>query len=134
MSAGTSALLGRTPCHDAGELLAELYSEYHPRGLEMVGLASEFADDFETDAEMVRRYALKYGIEWPLLLMGPADKKATAAALSALDRVLAYPTFLLVGRDGSVQKVYTGFSGPGTGSHHTELRRQFREIIEEILR
>ena len=55
-------------CHDAAPLLAELYRDYHARGLEVVGLAFEVAGDSTIDAPQVRRYRDKFGLMFPLLL------------------------------------------------------------------
>lgn len=120
-------------CNDEAPFLQELYDEYHDRGLEIVGLANEFTGHYEKDRDMVKRYAKKYGLSWPILIVGIADKKKTAEALADLDRVLAYPTTLFIDRDKKVQKIYTGFSGPATGQKHTEMRRQFKQIIQDLL-
>jgi len=120
-------------CNDEAAFLEELYMEYNDRGLEIVGLANEFTGEFVKDREMVLRYRRKYGISWPMLLVGIADKKETARKLADLDRVPAYPTTIFIDRDKKVRKIYTGFSGPGTGRHHLTLRSQFKKIIEDLL-
>ncbi len=120
-------------CYDAGRLLADLYEEYHPRGLEMVALACEATGDFETDAEMMRAYARCWDIDWPVLYVGRADKKKTAEALPDLDTFLSYPTTLFIDRQGKVRKILTGFTGPGTGEYHERMCSKFRGIIEEML-
>ncbi|MCP5054454.1 MAG: TlpA family protein disulfide reductase [bacterium] len=120
-------------CNDEAPFLEELYREYHDRGLEIVGLANEFTGEFEKDKEMVGRYIKKYGLSWPVLIVGIADKEKTSEALSDLDRVKAYPTTVFIDRQKQVQKIYTGFSGPGTGKYYQTLRNEFKQIIESLL-
>jgi thiol-disulfide isomerase/thioredoxin len=120
-------------CNDEAPYLEELYKKYHKRGLEIVGLANEFSGDEEKDRDMIKRYKKKYGLSWPVLLVGIADKKKTAEALADLDRVLSYPTTVFMDRQKQVQKIYTGFNGPGTGKYHQTLREEFEEIIETLL-
>ena len=120
-------------CNDEAPFLEELYKKYHDRGLEIVGLANEFTGDHKKDSEMVRRYVKKYGLSWPVLIVGIADKKKTAEALYDLDRVLAYPTTLFIDRNKQVQRIYTGFSGPGTGKYYQTLKNEFVDIIEKLL-
>ncbi len=121
-------------CNDEAPFLEELYRTYRDRGLEIVGLANEFTGDFQKDSRMVRSYIKKYGLSWPILIVGIADKKKTAEALSDLDRVLAYPTTLFIDRQKRVQKIYTGFSGPGTGKYHRALRAEFKRIVDTLLK
>jgi thiol-disulfide isomerase/thioredoxin len=120
-------------CNDEAQHLVELYREYHNQGLEIVGLANEFSENFEENVEMVRRFNKKYGITWTQLIVGLADKEQTAKALADLDRVLSYPTTLFIDREGKVQKIFTGYTGPGTGEHFDKLDADFRKTIEEIL-
>jgi len=82
---------------------------------------------------MVRLYAERHGLEFPLLLAGTNDKKAAAATLPDLTAILAYPTTVFVGRDGRVRKIHSGFAGPGTGEHHLQLVARLEAIIEELL-
>lgn len=120
-------------CYDAGRLLAELYEEYHPRGLEMVALACEATGELETDAEMMRAFARCWEIDWPVLYVGRANKKKTAEALPDLDTFLSYPTTLFIDRQGKVRKIHTGFTGPGTGEYYERMCSEFRGVIEEML-
>ncbi len=120
-------------CNDEAPLLAEWHRRYRDRGLEIVGLAYELTGDPERDRRLVRRFADRYGIEYPLLLAGVSDKEAAAATLPDLTAVIAYPTTIFIGRDGRVRKIHTGFSGPGTGSHYQQLVAELEAAIEELL-
>jgi thiol-disulfide isomerase/thioredoxin len=120
-------------CHDEGPYLAGLYKKYHPRGLEMVSLACEFSGDHKQDSVMVRRFTRKYKISWPILIVGTSNKEEVAKALPDLNTFLSYPTTLFIDRNGKVQKIHTGFTGPGTGKYYDELRKEFEETIEALL-
>ena len=120
-------------CNDEAPLLAEWYRRYRDRGLEIVGLAYEFSGNPERDRVVVRRFAERYGIEYPLLLAGISDKAAAAETLPDLTAVLAYPTSIFLGRDGKVRKIHSGFAGPGTGGHHDRLVAELEGLIEELL-
>lgn len=120
-------------CHDEAPYLAELHERYADRGLSITALAFELTGDFERDAQQVEIYKRKYGIEFPILVGGLADKSLATAAFPPLDRVRSYPTTIFLRADGSVHSVHTGFSGPATGEAHRELRAEFEATIEELL-
>ena len=82
---------------------------------------------------MVKKFAEKYEISWPLLIVGIADKERSAQALFDLDRIISYPTTLFIDKYGKVQKIHTGFTGPGTGTYYHNLYNEFTETIETIL-
>jgi hypothetical protein len=45
-----------------------------------------------------------------------------------------FPTTLFVGRDGTVQKIHTGFYGPGTGEHYAAYKKEFYSIVDKLLK
>ena len=81
----------------------------------------------------MRRFAERYGIEYPLLLAGISDKAAAAETLPDLSAVVAFPTSLFVGRDGKVRRIHSGFSGPGTGEHYQQLVSELEGLLTELL-
>jgi thiol-disulfide isomerase/thioredoxin len=121
-------------CHDATPELLRIYRRYHPRGLEIVGLAFEATGDTAIDARQVRRYRDKFRIPFPLLLAGLNDDESIAAALPQLHEVTAFPTTVFVGRDGRVRRIHAGFHGLATGPQHARMVREFEAEIEELLR
>jgi thiol-disulfide isomerase/thioredoxin len=121
-------------CHDAAPTLAALYRDYKDRGLEIVGLAYEVTGDTAIDSRQVRRFREKFGIGWTLLLAGINVTEATAATLPQLQGFTAYPTTIFLGRDGRIRRVRAGFLGPSAGPLHDAEVREFRRIVEELLR
>jgi len=120
-------------CNDEAPLLAEWDRRWQSEGLEIVGLAYEFSGDPERDAVVVRRYAERHGIEFPILLAGTSDKAEASETLPDLTAVLAFPTTVIIGRDGTVRRIHSGFSGPGTGVHYDKLRESLEGTLNELL-
>ena len=120
-------------CHDAAPELLRLYRRYHARGLEIVGLAFEATGDTAVDARQARRYRDKFGIRFPILLAGINDNESIATALPQLQDVTAFPTTVLVGRDGRVRRIYAGFhrsTGPESG-RLGELEAEIEKLLKE---
>lgn len=120
-------------CADAAPFLTKWRDRYGPDGLSVIALAYEYSGDPERDREMLRRYAQRHDVRYPLLLAGVSDKQQAGETLPDLSGVAAYPTFIFIGRDGVARRVYSGFSGPATGEAHTKLIADFESTIEALL-
>lgn len=120
-------------CHDASDYLADLYRRMHSRGLSVVGLAFELTGDLKRDTEQVKTFAGLHKVEYPLLIAGVSDREKASAALPMLEELRAYPTLIVLDREGKVRAVYTGFSGPATGDAYKAFQIKFESLIEELL-
>jgi thiol-disulfide isomerase/thioredoxin len=120
-------------CHDAAPELMRLYRRYRHRGLEVVGLAFEATGDTAVDARQLRRYRDKFGIPFPLLLAGINDSESMAAALPQLRNLVAFPTAIVLGRDGRVRRIHAGFHSLAAGSLNARSVRDFETEIERLL-
>ena len=120
-------------CHDEAAFLAPFYRQYREQGLEVLGLMYEHLDDFSEAASQVTRFREKFGIEYELLVAGSSDKSKASETLPMLNKVIAYPTMIVLDRGGEVRRVHTGFNGPGTGEKYDEFRREFTAFIEQLL-
>lgn len=120
-------------CNDEARFLVELDERYRDRGLVVLGLAFELTGDFARDAEQVRKFAARHGVEYPLFLVGPADKDLASEAFPAIDHLRSYPTTIFMTADGRVHDVHSGFSGPATGPAYDVLRADYVERIEALL-
>jgi thiol-disulfide isomerase/thioredoxin len=121
-------------CHDSAPTMVELYDRFRDRGLEIVGLAYEVTGDPEVDGALVRRYAEKFGIEFPLLLAGVNDSESPNATQPQLDGPIAFPTAIFLDASGRVRRVHSGFYGPALGEVHEELEAELINFTEELLR
>lgn len=117
-------------CHDEAPFLVELYNTFHKRGLEVVDLSFEEADQLK-DPERLRAFVTKYRIPYPVLLMGTPDQ--LNERLPQGKNLNSWPTTFFVGRDGLVKEVHAGFSGPATGAANVQLKAEVTELVEHLL-
>jgi thiol-disulfide isomerase/thioredoxin len=120
-------------CADEAPLLVTWHRRWRDRGLEMLGLAYEYTGDPERDREFVARHRDRHRIEYPLALAGTSDKAQASTTLPDLSAVLAFPTTIFIGRDGTVRHIHSGFAGPGTGEHYAQLVAELEALIERLL-
>lgn len=120
-------------CHDETAFLVQLLAQRRARGLEAVGVMFEYVPTYAEAVPLVRRFAERHRVDYPLLVAGSYDKAEIASKLPVLEKLYAYPTTFLVDRKGRIRHVHTGFSGPATGQHHEDLKREFTAQVDELL-
>lgn len=120
-------------CHDSAPLLVELYRKYHDRGLEVVMLSYEYTPDQARNRRQIDIFRRKYGIPYPILMAGTTADGEIARTLPQLVGFGAYPTSIFLGRDGRVRRIHAGFSGPATGERHGRVKREFEDLVRELL-
>jgi hypothetical protein len=99
----------------------------------VIGLAYERKDDFNYASERVRKMIDKFGVHYDFVIAGVNDKEKAAETLPMLNKVVAFPTMIFIGKDGKVKKIHTGFTGPGTGVYYERFIQHFNETINELL-
>ncbi|WP_342646102.1 TlpA disulfide reductase family protein [Mucilaginibacter sp. CSA2-8R] len=121
-------------CMDETAYLVNYYKKYHKKGVEVLGLAYERSAEFELARKAVLQEKSHFNVPYPLLLTGYTNnKKETAKSLPMLSNFLAFPTTIIIDKKGDVRKIYTGFSGPGTGIHYTEFANGFERLTDNLL-
>jgi len=120
-------------CHDEAEFLKPYYQKLHARGLEIVFLQFEYQPEFAAAAAANRRFAALYAIDWPILIAGTTDAASAEQKLPAFGRIYGWPTTAYVDRRGRIRRIHTGFSGPATGAHYQEWRREFESLVMGLL-
>lgn len=118
-------------CHDEAVFLRDFLPGRRERGLEVVQLMFEYTDDAEEARRLVREFASRYDIDYPVLLAGTYGN--VSDAIPAIANFHAYPTMLVLGRDGRILHTHTGFSGPATGEHYDRFVADFTALIDGLL-
>jgi thiol-disulfide isomerase/thioredoxin len=124
-------------CHDEAPFLAEVYKDYKAKGLEIVGLMFENDPDPKVARPRVQSFIKRYNVQYPMLIAGTTNpsptSKTIAEALPQLVNFGAYPTTIVLGRDGKVRSVHAGFPSPATGEEHGRFKQEQRELLERLL-
>jgi thiol-disulfide isomerase/thioredoxin len=120
-------------CMDEALFLEGLYERYRNQGLRIIGLCFE-DQTLEQSLPKMQRFASQTGAGYVFAYAGPRGGTALKDVLYVADGRLAYPTTLYIDRTGKIRRIETGFSGPGTGSHYTELTSDITGFVEKLLK
>ena len=120
-------------CMDETKFLAQWYKENKDRGVEILGLAYERKNDFDYASSRVKKMKEKLNVEYEFVIAGTDDKKKASETLPMLNKVIAFPTTIFIGKDGKVKHIRTGFEGPGTGIYYEQFKERFNQVVSELL-
>ncbi|HZP34293.1 MAG TPA: TlpA disulfide reductase family protein [Candidatus Acidoferrales bacterium] len=118
-------------CQDEAPFLVDLYKEFQPRGLEIVGLMFEADDDPALARRHIQTFVKRFGIPYTMLLAGTVDN--INQKLPELVNFGAYPTTIFLGRDGRVRSVHAGFASQATGQEYLRLKTEVRGVVQRLL-
>jgi thiol-disulfide isomerase/thioredoxin len=121
-------------CMDETSYLINYYKKFHPKGVEIIGLAYERTTDFAKSKPAVEQLKARFNIQYPLLITGYTPGRGDPQkSLPMLADFKGFPTTIIIDKKGEVRKIHTGFSGPGTGKYYTEFTEEFEKLTNELL-
>src|SRR5580698_292252 len=122
-------------CMDETGLLTKLYDAYKNKGIEVIGLAYERSTDLARSQKSLRSFQKRFDVHYEILITGVSvnDSLRAQKTLPQLEDIVGFPTTIFIGKNGNVEKIHTGFNGPGTGEHYDEQKKEFYGIVDELL-
>ncbi|EOR94850.1 lipoprotein, putative [Arcticibacter svalbardensis MN12-7] len=119
-------------CMDETAFMTDFYKQYKDRGVEVIGLAFERTSDPIKSKNSIERLQKRFDITYPLLITGYSNKDVLKG-IPALQNFNAFPTTIIIDKKGKVNKIHTGFSGPGTGKYYTDFIKEFETHVNHLL-
>lgn len=121
-------------CIDETKFLKEMYEKYHQQGLEIISVAYETPTTFEEQVYKINLLKTRLNLHHPFLVGGQANKLLASEQFSMLNAVVSFPTAIFINKKGEVEKVHTGFNGPGTGQIYLNYKAETEKFIQELLK
>lgn len=116
-------------CMDETAFLSKFYKA-HAKNVAIVGLAYERTTDFEKSKISLSNLVRRFKVDYPILVTGYTNEPAQVLiSMPALNNYIAFPTTIILDKQGKVRKIHTGFSGPGTGKYFTDFEEEFTALI-----
>ncbi len=121
-------------CMDETAYLTSFHKKYQYKGVEIVALAYERTKDFERSKKNIARLRDRFSVPYDMLVTGfTKDKVEVSKSLPMLKTFMAFPTLMIIDKNGKIRKIHTGFSGPGTGTHYADFVKEFEKTIDVLL-
>ncbi len=124
-------------CMDETKFLAPWYDKNKEKGVEIIGLAYENKKngkaDFEYARDRVQKMKEKLHVNYDIIIAGTSSSEAASESLPMLNKVMSFPTSIIIDKKGKVRRIHTGFSGPATGIYYEEFVTDFNSFMNELL-
>lgn len=121
-------------CMDETAYLSEVYKKNKAQGLEIIALAYERSPDFEKAKTTVSRVKNRFGVEYEILITGVSGAAKASETLPFLNKVMAFPTTIILDKKHLVRSIYTGFNGPATGKAYDDYKHQTEILINKLIK
>ncbi|OIQ36244.1 MAG: alkyl hydroperoxide reductase [Bacteroidetes bacterium MedPE-SWsnd-G1] len=120
-------------CMDETKFLTKWYDQNKDRGVEIIGLAYELKDDFEYAKGRVSKMKKRLNVNYDFVIAGTSDVGNASKSLPMLNKVMSFPTSIIIDKNGKVRTIHTGFNGPATGDYYDEYVLEFNHLLDELL-
>ena len=121
-------------CMDETAYLSKIYNKYNKSGLEIIGLAYERTNEFNKASGLINRLKKRFNVDYEILITGLTGKDKASENFPMLNKISAFPTTIIIDKEGKVNTIHTGFSGPATGKAFEEFSRKTEILIEQLLK
>ncbi len=118
-------------CFDESVFLAGLWNKFNP-SIDVLCLSFERSEDFQKAKSEAMKLKSVAKIPYRMLITGKTPSQVQDA-LPELDNFRSFPTTIVIDKKGTVRKIHSGFSGPGTGVHYRSFVQEFTKFIEELI-
>lgn len=120
-------------CTDQTAFLAPWFKNNKQRGVEAIAIGFEQKDDLQYAKYTLGTLKEKYGIEYDILFGGLADKKLASEKLPALNKMMAFPTTIIIDRNGDVSQIHTGYTGEITGQYFKDYVAKWNADLDKLI-
>ncbi len=120
-------------CMDASKALHELSKPFGD-DIHILPIAFEATEDLALARTRISKMNKDLGIDnHQFLFGGKANKSRAAETFPMLNHIMSFPTLIFIDKDRNVRQIYTGFYGPGTGSHYNDFMKQTEALLKEMV-
>lgn len=119
-------------CKDENNFLVKYMEENPTVNIDITSVCFErYKDDIERNIQQIKTYKNKMDIPWRLMYGGYASKQLASEKFPFLNKIISYPTMMILDKDNTIKYVHTGFNGPAT-SEYPGFVAKFDAIIKEL--
>ena len=117
-------------CKDASNYLKEIKQKYE--NVEVIAVAFERLKENSDVSALLKAYKQKNELPFEITFGGYYNKKDAIKVFPQLDKIISYPTLLIIDKNNDIVKIFTGFYGPAT-SEYKAYTAEIESLIKSLL-
>ncbi len=119
--------------HDQTKYLVNWYNKNKHKNVAVLASSYEANYSQEYGLKRLDEYREMNDIPYDLVLGGRLSKTGAAMPFPFMQRIEAFPTLVILDKQGYVRHVHSYFNGPATGDYYRSFDRRFNEIIDALV-
>lgn len=119
-------------CMDETNFLSNFYKKNKDKGVEIIGLSYERITDFSRVKNNLERLIRRFDVQYEILFAGTNKLEEAVKTLPMLNKIMSFPTTIIIDKRGIVRKIHTGYSGPATGKEYEKFVIDFNNFILKL--
>lgn len=119
--------------HDETNYLVEWYNTKRPENVEILASSYEANYSQEYGLRRIEEYRQVNKIPYDIVLGGRLSKSSAAMPFPFMNRIEAFPTLVILDKQGYARYVHSYFNGPATGPYYDAFDQRFNAIIDELV-
>ncbi len=120
-------------CKDENKFLKEYLQKNEAKNISMTSISFERYKEVSKNISQIKNYKNSMDIPWRFLYGGTSSKSVASAAFPFLNKVISYPTLLIIDKKDNIRYIHTGFNGPATDVY-SSFKTEFSFIIDELVK
>lgn len=117
-------------CVDETKYYRDLIKKREFKDVQIIPVAFE-AEGLEAESVIKMKYRLS--VPYDIYIGGVRSKKVASKVFPMLTDILSFPTSIFIDKNGEVQRIHTGFYGPGTGKYYEDYKIEVEAFLKELL-
>ena len=73
-------------------------------------------------------------LPYTVVLAGQSRKSEAQKSLPMLNKIISYPTAIFINRQGEIEEIHTGFSGPSTEGAYNIYTAETERLVRTLLK
>ena len=118
---------------DQTNYLTGWYSKNKQKDVAILGASFEANYSQEYGMRRLEAYREMNDIAYDLVLGGRLSKTGAAMPFPFMKRIEAFPTLVILDKQGYARYVHSYFNGPATGDYYQTFDQRFNQLIESLL-
>lgn len=119
-------------CLDESRFIEQYLKENPDLPIQVFGLCFERPSSWDHVQRILRKYTSALNLPFPLYYVGPPDAAFANSVFPMLDGIKAWPTMIVLDKQGQISKVHTGFDGPAAGDAYLEHIKSFDQLMRAL--